>query len=220
LKSVVTTSEAESKIFKPHRASVMLAGLYTRPPALVLLMSISFKNFPDRLALVVMGVSGSGKTTVGLRLAKICQIEFIDGDDLHTSEARAKMASGTPLSDEDRWPWLDRIGTALADPVGHPAGLIVACSALRRAYRDRLRARVGATLRFLFLEGDEAMMLQRVSGRKDHYMPASLVDSQFATLEDPTGESDVITLIANADLEKKLPQTLQSLGGAWARFGG
>jgi gluconokinase len=183
-------------------------------------MSISPNNFPDRLALIVMGVSGSGKTTVGLRLAKICQVEFIDGDDLHTDGARAKMKSGTPLNDEDRWPWLDRIGTALGDRLTHPQGLIVACSALRRAYRDRLRARVGATLRFLFLEGDEALMLHRVGDRKGHYMPASLVDSQFATLEDPTGESDVITLHANADLDKTLPHTLQSLGGVWANFGG
>jgi gluconokinase len=165
-----------------------------------------------------MGVSGSGKTTVGVRLAKTCQIQFIDGDDLHTADARAKMASGTPLDDEDRWPWLDRIGAALADPVGHPAGLIVACSALRRIYRDRLRARVGATLRFLFLQGDETLMMERVGSRKDHYMPPSLVDSQFATLEDPTGEGDVIPLVANADLDKTLPQTLRSLGGAWTHF--
>ena len=173
---------------------------------------------PDRLALVIMGVSGSGKTTVGLRLAKICGTDFIDGDDLHSPAARAKMASGTPLTDEDRWPWLDRIGAALVDLADHPSGLIVACSALRRAYRDRLRAPAGEALRFVFLKGDEALMLRRVGGRKGHYMPASLVHSQFETLEDPSGEIDVVTLAAGADLNKDLPETLRRLGGGWARF--
>jgi gluconokinase len=175
---------------------------------------------PARLALIVMGVSGSGKTTVGLRLAKLCGADFIDGDDLHSPEARAKMARGTPLTDEDRWPWLDRIGAALADRGAHPGGLIVACSALRRAYRDRLRAGVGPDLRFVFLEGDKALMRSRVGGRKGHYMPASLVDSQFATLEDPRGESDVVTLAADADLARGLPEALRRLGGAWTRFAG
>jgi gluconokinase len=166
------------------------------------------------LTLIVMGVSGSGKTTVGLRLAKMTGAAFIDGDDLHTPEARAKMASGTPLTDDDRWPWLERIGAALADRATHPKGLIVACSALRRVYRDRLRARVGPTLRFLYLEGDKALMRDRVAGRKGHYMPASLIDSQFAALENPERESDTVTLAADADLDKTLPETLYCLGGA------
>jgi gluconokinase len=163
------------------------------------------------LALVVMGVSGSGKTTVGQRLAKMTGADFIDGDDLHSSEARAKMANGTPLTDADRWPWLDRIGAALADRAAHPNGLIVACSALRRAYRDRLRARVGPALRFLFLQGDKALMRSRVARRTGHYMPASLVDSQFATLEDPRGESEVFTLAADADLDRDLAEALREI---------
>ncbi len=167
--------------------------------------------------LVVMGVSGCGKTTVGLRLAKMCGADFADGDDFHSPEARAKMAGGTPLTDEDRWPWLDRIGAALADRTAHPNGLIVACSALRRVYRDRLRASAGPALRFLYLEGDKALMLRRVANRKGHYMPASLVDSQFATLEDPRGESDVVTMPADADLDKELPEVLQRLSGTQAR---
>ena len=90
----------------------------------------------EGFAIVVMGVSGSGKTTVGVRLAEALTAEFIDGDDLHTDAARAKMKSGHPLTDEDRWPWLDRIGAELAQG----ERTVVACSALRRAYRDRLRA--------------------------------------------------------------------------------
>ena len=176
-------------------------------------MSEASNESPGRLALVVMGVSGSGKTTVGLRLAEICRVDFVDGDDLHTPEARAKMGAGTPLDDNDRWPWLDRIGDALKDVGAHPSGLIVACSALRRVYRDRLRGRVGPALRFLYLEGDKELMRERVGGRKGHYMPASLIDSQFATLEEPRGEGDVVTLAADADLKRDLPDTIRRLGG-------
>ena len=102
----------------------------------------------EGFAIVVMGVSGSGKTTVGVRLAEALAAEFIDGDDLHTDAARAKMKSGHPLTDEDRWPWLDRIGAELAQG----ERTVVACSALRRAYRDRLRAAAGPKLRFVYLE--------------------------------------------------------------------
>lgn len=181
-------------------------------------MSEASNEPPNRLALVVMGVSGSGKTTVGLRLAKKCGIAFVDGDDLHTPEARAKMGAGTPLDDNDRWPWLDRIGDALRDVGAHPSGLIVACSALRRVYRGRLRGRVGPALRFLYLEGGKDLMRARVGRRKGHYMPASLVDSQFAALEEPRDEGDVVTLAADADLAKALPATLRQLGGPWMRF--
>ena len=142
----------------------------------------------DPLAIVVMGVSGSGKTTVGLRLAEALGAEFVDGDDLHTDAARAKMKSGQALSDDDRWPWLDRVGAVLAK--GPRA--IVACSALRRAYRDRLRAAAGPKLRFVYLEATPEEMRARVASRRDHYMPASLVPSQFAALEPPNGEGEVI----------------------------
>jgi gluconokinase len=166
-----------------------------------------------RTPLVVMGVSGSGKTTVGVRLARASGLDFIDGDDLHTPEARAKMAAGHALTDDDRWPWLDRIGATLADAAAHPAGLIIACSALRRVYRDRIRNKVGPPLRFLFLEGDKALMRARVGGRKGHYMPASLVDSQFATLETPTSdETDVVRVAADADLNATLPSLILRLG--------
>jgi len=111
----------------------------------------------EGFAIVVMGVSGSGKTTVGVRLAKTLGAEFIDGDDLHTDAARAKMKSGHPLTDEDRWPWLDRIGAELAQG----ERTVVACSALRRAYRDRLRAAAGPKLRFVYLEATPEEMRAR-----------------------------------------------------------
>jgi gluconokinase len=168
-------------------------------------------RYSTRLALVVMGVSGSGKTTVGERLAADLKVDFIDGDAFHSPEARAKMASGRPLDDEDRWPWLDRIGRALADRAAHGRGLIVACSALKRTYRDRLRSAVGPQLRFLYLKGDEAPMRARVAGRKGHYMPASLVQSQFDALEEPSGEPDVVTLPADVDLDTVVAKTVQGL---------
>jgi gluconokinase len=164
-----------------------------------------------RLALVVMGVAGSGKTTAGLAAADAKGLLFIDGDDLHSDAARAKMGRGVALSDEDRAPWLDRIGAVLADAAAHPRGAVVACSALRRAYRDHLRARVGPSLRFLFLKGDPSLMRERVAAREGHYMPASLVDSQFAALESPEGEPDVATLAADANFAAALPEVIREL---------
>lgn len=165
----------------------------------------------ERIAIVVMGVSGSGKTTAGLALAKALGLPFTDGDDLHSPDARAKMTAGIALTDEDRAPWLDRIADALADASDAPDGTVVACSALRRSYRDRLRARVGPSLRFLFLKADAALMRERVARRRGHYMPASLVDSQFAALELPEGEPDVVTLAADANLQLALPEAIADM---------
>ena len=159
-----------------------------------------------------MGVSGCGKTTLGEALVQALGLPFFDGDDFHSPQARAKMTAGTPLDDDDRAPWLERIGAELADARKHPRGAVIACSALRRAYRDRLRAAVGADLRFVFLDGDKALMRQRVASRPGHYMPASLIDSQFATLERPVGEPDVLTLPAASRGADQLAQALRGLG--------
>ncbi|MBV9747882.1 MAG: gluconokinase [Acetobacteraceae bacterium] len=138
--------------------------------------------------LVVMGVSGSGKTTVGAMLAGRLNCEFVDGDDFHPAANVAKMHAGHPLTDEDRWPWLDSIARWI-DAVRATKGRgVVACSALRRAYRDRLvEGRPDVVL--VFLEGDENLIAARQAARHGHYMPASLVASQFATLE-PPGEDE------------------------------
>jgi gluconokinase len=153
-----------------------------------------------------MGVSGAGKTTVGLRLAEALGATFIDGDDLHTDAARAKMKSGAALTDGDRWPWLDRVGAVLAKG----PRMIVACSALRRAYRDRLRS-AGPNLRFVYLEATPEEMRARVASRRDHYMPASLVPSLFAALEPPNEESDVIVAPANMDLDAEIPRLIERI---------
>ncbi|MFC4242021.1 gluconokinase [Gryllotalpicola reticulitermitis] len=128
--------------------------------------------------IVLMGVSGSGKTTVGERLAEASGRIFIDGDDLHPAANKEKMARGIPLTDDDRWPWLHRVGERLA--VGD--GPIVACSALRRAYRDALRESAPGTF-FALLNPPRDVLAARVASRHHEYMPASLLDSQLATLE-------------------------------------
>lgn len=129
---------------------------------------------------VVMGVSGCGKTSLGSALARRWGATFIDADDLHTPENVAKMASGVPLTDEDRGPWLREVARALADTSG-PA--VLACSALRRVYRDTIRAAASEDVHFLHLHGPQAAIAARQAARQGHFMPASLLPDQSATLE-------------------------------------
>lgn len=146
------------------------------------------------VAIVVMGVSGCGKSSVGEGLASCLGIGFFEGDSLHPPENVAKMASGTPLSDADRWPWLDAIGARMAASLAEGSSIVISCSALRKAYRDRLREAAGGRLRFLFLRGSPELLAERMAARKGHFMPLSLLESQLATLEDPSGEPGVITI--------------------------
>jgi gluconokinase len=139
-------------------------------------------------AVVVMGVSGSGKTTVGQRLAELLTVPYADGDSFHSPESVAKMSSGQPLTDADRAPWLASIGRWLSE---HPAGSVASCSALRRRYRDALGEWV-PDIFFVHLAGDPATVASRVGARRNHFMPATLVSSQFAELEPlGAGESGV-----------------------------
>ena len=128
--------------------------------------------------LVVMGVSGSGKSTVGAALARRLDVPFVDGDALHPEANVAKMAAGRPLDDDDRRPWLDAVGAWLA---AHPRGVVV-CSALRRSYRDVLREHC-PSVGFVHLDGDPAVIARRLADRPGHFMPASLLGSQLETLE-------------------------------------
>jgi gluconokinase len=146
--------------------------------------------------IVVMGVAGSGKSTLGAVLARALDCPFLEGDDFHAPEAVARMRAGTPLTDDDRWPWLDRLGRAInAEVVRH--GIAVAtCSALRRAYRDRLRDVISARVSFVLMDADPEELLRRLSERKHHYMPPSLLVSQLDTLERPQPDEAAITLDA------------------------
>ena len=133
-----------------------------------------------RPSVVVMGVSAAGKSTVSRLLAERLGMDFLDADDLHPASNRAKMSSGTPLTDEDRLPWLDRVGEELA--LRSASGAVIACSALRRVYRDRIRARVPGAV-FMHLHGSDSLLAERAAGRTDHFMPPSLLRSQIDTLE-------------------------------------
>ncbi|MBP1134673.1 carbohydrate kinase (thermoresistant glucokinase family) [Arthrobacter sp. PvP023] len=138
---------------------------------------------------VVMGVSGCGKSTVGALLGERLGVPFFDGDDFHPPANKAKMASGIPLDDDDRAPWLAEIGAALATPAAGTGSRIIACSALKRRYRDLLRS-FAPDLVFVHLSGDAATISGRLSSREHEYMPGSLLASQLATLE-PLGSDEL-----------------------------
>ncbi|MBK1658386.1 gluconokinase [Paracraurococcus ruber] len=140
---------------------------------------------------LVMGVSGAGKSTVGGLLAERLGLPFADADSFHPPANIAKMRRGEPLTDADRWPWLDAIGSWVDARTAEGSGGVVTCSALRRAYRERLRAGRPA-LRLLYLAGEPALIGARQAARPGHFMPASLMASQFATLEEPTPEEGAI----------------------------
>lgn len=138
---------------------------------------------PSPPAIVVMGVSGSGKTTVGQELARLLGVPFVDADDLHPQSNRDKMAGGTPLTDEDRAPWLRVVGRAIAVEVSAGRGIVVACSALRRRYRDAIVEEARVPVRFAHLSGERGIIRERMHARIEHFMPTALLDSQLETLE-------------------------------------
>jgi len=147
---------------------------------------------------VVMGVTGCGKTTCALTLAKTIGARFCDGDNLHSPECVEKMRRGIPLSDDDRWPWFRRVATFL-NTGSHSA--VVACSALKKDYRDFLRREV-RNVRFVFLDATREIATARVCSRRDHYMPPSLIESQFATLERPINEFGVTVVSADTPVRE------------------
>lgn len=149
--------------------------------------------------IVVMGVAGAGKTDIGAMLATRLNVEFVDGDDLHPQANIDKMASGHPLNDDDRRPWLANIAAWLAERSSD--GAVVACSALKRIYRDQLR-QACLDLVFVHLAGDREVVIERVKARAGHFMPASLVDSQYATLEPLAADEAGITLNFDASREE------------------
>jgi gluconokinase len=151
-------------------------------------------------AIVVMGVSGCGKTSVAEGLAAALTAAFIEGDSLHPAANVEKMSKGIPLTDDDRWPWLDTIGRAMAETLQGGKSVVVSCSALKASYRDRLRQAAGGSLAFLFLKGSRELLMDRMAARRGHFMPVSLLDSQLATLEDPSQEPGVVTVDIDASI--------------------
>jgi len=162
-------------------------------------------------ALVVMGVSGSGKTTVAELLAKQLGWPFMEGDRLHPPANVEKMRQGIPLTDTDRGPWLDRIGEELKGWAADGESGVLTCSALKRAYRDRIRA-ARPDVRFIYIKGSEALIAARVAARHHEYMPASLLHSQFATLEEPTlDEPGIVTVDAGGSAGEEVAEVIAAL---------
>lgn len=162
---------------------------------------------PATPTIVVMGVSGSGKSHLGAALARACGVDFVEGDDLHPPANIAKMSAGIPLDDADRQPWLDALAAAIAAHRGQ--GVVVACSALRRAYRDRLR-QADQALRLLYLRVPRDELARRMRERR-HFMPPALLGSQLATLEEPAMDEHAIVLEADADLAATVARATQAL---------
>jgi gluconokinase len=158
---------------------------------------------------VVMGVSGCGKSTVGALLAERLDCPFYDGDDYHPPENVAKMASGQPLNDDDRAPWLDCLNSLIRDHVVRGESAVVACSALKRRYRDRLRAG-NAGLHFVFLQGDFDLIWRRMTARPDHYMKAGMLQSQFDALEAPA-DDEALTVSIEEGADQIVGRIMEAL---------
>ena len=142
------------------------------------------------MIVIIFGVSGAGKTTVGKLFAHEVGWRFIEADDFHPAANVAKMRSGRPLTDEDRWPWLERLHQEIKRSIDVGESAVLACSALKRAYRDRLRA--SEDVKFVFLRGDYALVEEQLRSRRDHFMNPDLLQSQFEDLEQPESHEDVL----------------------------
>lgn len=162
-----------------------------------------------RGAVVVMGVASCGKTTLGEALAAHFDVPFVEGDKLHSPTSVAKMSAGIPLTDEDRWPWLGRVGDALAGDTA----CIASCSALKRSYRDAIRAHAKRDVAFVSLHGTRELLAARIAGRKGHFMPASLLDSQLKTLEIPDVDETSVTIDIALIPAKQLEEAIAFLVG-------
>jgi gluconokinase len=167
---------------------------------------------PLPLVIVVMGVSGSGKTAIGSRLATTLGYTFHDADDFHPPENVARMRSGLPLDDGHRAPWLDQLAELVARSIATGQGIVLACSALARRYRDRIGTG-RSEVRLVHLDGDEQLIRQRIEGRAGHFMPAALLASQLAALEKPTADEAAITVAIAAPPDRIVASIVAALGG-------
>jgi carbohydrate kinase (thermoresistant glucokinase family) len=161
-------------------------------------------------ALIFMGVSGSGKSTIAAGVAEKLGLQMLEGDDLHPAANIAKMSAGTPLTDEDRWPWLRIIAGKIAAWRQNGMEGIVTCSSLRRSYRGVLRAGHDDVL-FVYLKGSRALLLDRMQHRTRHFMPASLLDTQLATLEEPGADEAAVTIEMGPPPDEVVTNVLKAL---------
>ena len=162
-------------------------------------------------ALIVMGVSGSGKSTIAASLAERLNWTFADGDRFHPASNVAKMSAGQPLTDQDRWPWLQAIADEIDRVCEAGNHVVIACSALRRAYRNVL-VHGRSDIRIVFLKGTQPLIAERLARRKGHFMPPGLLDSQFRTLEPPTAEESPVTVSIDASVDTIIDDIVSQLG--------
>ncbi len=164
-------------------------------------MAPSQQRFEPARIIIVMGVSSSGKSAVGAALGRRLHAPFLDGDGYHPPANKEKMRAGIPLVDEDRWPWLETLAGALAEAAGQKGVAVGACSSLKRAYRDFLIAKAGEPILFVFLDGDIEVIRKRIEARRHEFMSPTLLDSQFATLERPADDENVLSVDVSDPVE-------------------
>ncbi len=162
------------------------------------------------LGIVIMGVSGCGKTTIARSLARSLRVKFLDADKFHPPANIEKMSNGKALNDADREPWLDDVGARIAKVAQEQGAAVLACSALRRTYRERLKRASDMDLLFVLLEGSKDVLQRRVGRRTSHFMPATLLDSQLATLERPDRDERTFTVNISQPVKKMIDEILRS----------
>jgi gluconokinase len=171
---------------------------------------------PSFRTLIVMGVSGCGKSLIGAMLAKALGGKFDDGDDFHPPANKAKMSQKIPLTDEDRWPWLTNLREHILNTRSQTSWHVVACSALKRTYRDLLRGDdTSKELKFVYLKGSKELIASRLNARKGHFFKPELLDSQFAALEEPTADEAIVVDISGSP-EEIVGDVVARLGQAQA----
>src|SRR5690606_7804012 len=169
----------------------------------------SHPRFEPARIIVVMGVSSSGKSTVGAALGRALHAPFLDGDKYHPEANVEKMRAGIPLTDEDRWPWLEALAAALKEAAEKKKGVADgAGSAQKRAYRDFITEKAGEPVLFVYLDGSREVIAERMAKRSHEYMPTSLLDSQFATLEVPDPESENVFVVPVTDPVNRIVTTV------------
>jgi carbohydrate kinase (thermoresistant glucokinase family) len=171
----------------------------------------SQRQFEPSRIIIAMGVSSSGKSTIGKAIARHLHVPFLDGDGYHPDANKEKMRAGIPLVDEDRWPWLESLARALHEAADQKGAAVGACSALKRAYREFLAEKAGEPILFVFLDGSKELIAERIAARQHEYMPASLLDSQFATLEVPAPDENVLRVPVDDPVETIASRVVKEL---------
>lgn len=172
----------------------------------------SLPPFENARIIIAMGVSSSGKSATGAAIARRLHAPFLDGDGYHPAANKEKMRNGIPLTDADRWPWLETLAGALHEAAAQKGVAVGACSALKRAYRDFLTEKAGEPILFVFLDGDIEMIRKRIEARNHEFMSPKLLDSQFATLERPDPDENVLAVSIEDPIETVASKVVKQLG--------